>query len=208
MHKPSGLLVQGDRSGDETLLDQVKDWLKVEFNKPGNVYLGLVHRLDRPTSGVVMLARTSKAACRLSEQFRQGHPQKRYRCIVHGNGLPIKGEWTDSIDRVGHGSRIVSTGGKQAQLTYKVLAEVNGQSLVEVRLLTGRHHQIRVQFAHRGFPVLGDQRYGSRQEFGKRSIALHAAELQIKHAIRTEILTICAPLPVTWPAWARGSYPG
>lgn len=183
LNKKGGLLVQGDRSGDSTLLEEAKNYLKVEFKKPGNVFLGPVHRIDRPVSGVVLFARTSKAASRLSEQFRNGTPEKRYLAIVKGK-TPDEGRWEDMLARKGATSYITDDGsGKSSSLSFRRLFYGEGCSLVEIKLETGRHHQIRVQFASRGFPILGDFRYGNKESFGNKTIALHAYSLTISHPI-------------------------
>ena len=198
VNKPNGQLVQGDATGRETLLDEAKAWLKAKYDKPGNVYLGLVHRLDRPASGVVVLARTSKAASRLSEEFRSHRPHKTYRAIVSGE-LSDSDVWIDHLLREEFQSRVVSApAGKKAELKYQRLSTGKDTSLVEIDLITGRHHQIRVQFAHRGHPILGDQRYGSRHAFVPDAIALHACELQIKHPTRDEIMRFTAETPASW----------
>lgn len=181
VNKPSGQLVQGDHTGRATLLDEAKAWLKEKYKKPGNVYLGLVHRLDRLASGVVVLARTSKAASRLSTEIRTHRPRKIYWAQAEGK-TPQKGSWTDYLQRQKFHSKVVAPEeGKESKLTFKRLRYQKGISLVEIHLITGRYHQIRVQFAHHGFPLLGDKRYGSTFPFGDDAIALHAREMHIRH---------------------------
>ena len=181
LNKPAGILIQGDKTGDPTLLDEARLYLKERFNKPGNVYLGLVHRLDRPVSGVVVFARTSKAAARLSEQFRTKSPKKIYLALAEGE-VPTEGEWTDRIVRKGVTSSIGKDAeGQRAELKFRRLDYDGKKSLVEIELATGRHHQIRVQFASRGHPIIGDVRYGSKIKFGDRALALHARSLTIIH---------------------------
>ena len=181
VNKPAGQLVQGDRTGRSTLLDEAKAWLKEKYNKPGNVYLGLVHRLDRLASGVVVLARTSKAASRLSEEIRSHRPRKIYWALVQGK-TPTTGSWTDYLQRQQFHSKIVGQNeGKESKLTFKRLSYQKEISLVEIHLITGRYHQIRVQFAHHGYPLLGDKRYGSTRPFNHDAIALHAKEIYIQH---------------------------
>jgi len=181
INKPAGRLVQKDSTGDPSLLEDAKKYLKEKFARPGNVYLGLVHRIDRPVSGVVLFARTSKAASRLSEQFRSGLPHKIYLAIAEGE-VPEEGSWTDYISREGVTSRLTQKGeGKEARLSFRRLKYNNGLSLVEIYLETGRHHQIRLQFSSRGYPLLGDFRYGSKIKFGNKAIALHARSLTVIH---------------------------
>ena len=198
VNKPCGQLVQGDQTGRETLLDDGKAWLKRRYDKPGNVFLGLVHRLDRPASGVVVLARTSKAASRLSEEIRSHRPKKTYWAKVSGE-IPVSGSWQDQLLREEYASRIVDApDGKEARLSYVRQACEADISTVEIDLETGRHHQIRVQFAHRGFPILGDRRYGSAVAYQSDGIALHAREMRIKHPTRDEIMHLVAEPDEHW----------
>ncbi|WP_412068054.1 RluA family pseudouridine synthase [Rubrivirga sp. IMCC43871] len=197
--KPPGMLAQGDITGDTDVVTWAKAFLKERFDKPGNVFVGLVHRLDRPTSGVLALARTSKAAGRLSEQFRQRTPQKRYLAVVTGR-LPDAGEAVDGLDDSGTSVRVVPEGrGKRAVLRWRTLARADGRALVEVTLETGRKHQIRAQLAARGAPVVGDLRYGDGPPFADgRGIALHGWSLAIDHPTRREGMTFTAPPPDAW----------
>ncbi|MCD6204450.1 MAG: RluA family pseudouridine synthase [Candidatus Marinimicrobia bacterium] len=190
--KPPGLLVQGDRTGDRTLLDIARNYIKETYAKPGNVYLGLVHRLDRPASGVMVFAKTSKAAGRLMKQFRQRTVRKIYHCLAEGE-IPESGQWQDRIGRR-EATGVIVKGEPNASLAFKRLAFSNGISLAEVELHTGKHHQIRVQFAGRGFPLVGDFRYGSKIKFPERAIALHARKLSFEHPTTKERLTFkCEP---------------
>lgn len=198
VNKPAGQLVQGDQTGRVTLLEEAKGWLKEKYAKPGKVFLGLVHRLDRTASGVVVLARTSKAAARLSEEMRSRRPRKTYWAKVSGE-VPPQGRWVDRLERNEFNSRVVAApAGKEACLSFKRLGYARGVSLVEIALETGRHHQIRVQFAHRGFPVLGDRRYGSAVFFAADAIALHARAMSIRHPTLGEEMHFVAELPATW----------
>jgi RluA family pseudouridine synthase len=198
VNKPAGQLVQGDQTGRGTLLEEARAWLKEKYAKPGKVFLGLVHRLDRPASGVVVLARTSKAAARLSEEIRSHRPRKLYWAKVAGE-VPAEGSWNDRIERDEFSSRIVAApAGKEARLSYRRLASADGVSLVEIALETGRHHQIRVQFAHRGFPILGDRRYGSQRFFTDDAIALHARSMIIRHPTLGEEMHFVAEPPAAW----------
>ena len=200
--KPAGMLSQADATGDPDLVTWAKAYLKERFDKPGNVFVGLVHRLDRPTSGVVALARTSKAAGRLSDQFRRRSTEKRYLAVVDGV-LGERGEAVDGILKGDGGSvRVVAADHPEAQraaLRWRTLATAAGRSLVEVELLTGRKHQIRAQLAARGAPVLGDFRYGHSVPFADgRGIALHAWRLTVEHPTRREPTTFTAPPPSSW----------
>ncbi|MCK5834663.1 MAG: RNA pseudouridine synthase [Lentisphaeria bacterium] len=181
VNKPAGMPVQGDESGDDSLLDLCKLYIKEKYNKPGAVFLGLVHRLDRPVSGVVVFARTSKSASRLSEQFRMHTNVKKYLAICQG--IPPKsGTWQDYLIRQERHSAVSQTkDGKLAELSYRVLATEQKHSLLDISLKTGRHHQIRVQFSSRGYSLLGDFRYGSKIKFPDRTVALHAFSLEIDH---------------------------
>lgn len=199
VRKPAGMLVQGNHTGDENLLDIGKAYLKVKFNKPGNVFLGLVHRLDRPVSGVVVFARTSTSARRLSQQFRERTVEKHYIALVHGK-TPENGHLVNHIARRQTKSRIVNAPhGQRAELAYERMAYHNGVSSVRVDLATGRHHQIRVQFADIGHPVLGDFKYGSRKPFPNRAIALHAQSLTIIHPTKKEHMTFETRPEKFWP---------
>ena len=207
VNKPNGQLVQGDQTGRATLLDEGKAWIKQKYDKPGDVFLGLVHRLDRPASGVVVLARTSKAASRLSKEIRAHRPRKTYWAIVSGE-IDESGRWQDRLERDAYTSRVVSApDGKTARLSYKRLSHSLESSRVEIDLETGRHHQIRVQFSHRDHPILGDRRYGSTIAFADDAIALHAREMRIKHPTRDEEMCFTAELPLLWPEVIGGPEP-
>jgi RluA family pseudouridine synthase len=201
--KPAGLLTQGDRTGDTSLLELCRAYVKQRFNKPGRVFLGLVHRLDRPVSGVVVFARTSKAAARLAAQFRARQVHKVYWALVEGQ-VPAAGTLVDRITRTGSRSYIVhDASGGLAELRFRRLDYVQGRSWVEINLGTGRHHQIRVQFAHYGHPLVGDRRYGATQAFTPRAIALHARALRLTHPTRAETLTFTAEPENHWPQQFR-----
>jgi 23S rRNA pseudouridine1911/1915/1917 synthase len=205
VYKEAGRLVQGDRTGDITLLSLAKDYLKAKYHKPGNVFLGLVHRLDRPVSGVVLFARTSKAASRLATEFRLRNVEKIYWAVVEGLLDAEAGTLVNDLIRRGTHTRIANasqSNAKQAVLDYRVIAKKSENSMVEVRPSTGRHHQIRVQFAAAGHPVVGDMKYGSSRPLADRSVALHALHLSVKHPVQDEALTIEAPPPDTFP-WDR-----
>ena len=184
--KPFNVLSQGDSTGDPSIMDMVKDYIKVKYHKPGNVYLGLVHRLDRPVGGIMVFARSSKAASRLTKAFSEHDITKKYLAIVHGK---IEGseEYIDKIEKGKDGNSFISENGKEAILDYEAL-EYNAENdctLVSVSLKTGRHHQIRVQFASRGHYLLGDQRYGV---LDNTQICLFSYYLSFTHPVTKEVL--------------------
>ncbi|MFO0908454.1 MAG: RluA family pseudouridine synthase [Isosphaeraceae bacterium] len=206
--KPAGLLSQGDETGVPSLLDQAAAYLKAKYHKPGNVYIGLVHRLDQPASGAVLLARTSKAASRLSDQFRRGLVRKMYWAIVEGmcpeNEVELrdtlwKNEATNTVSVVSP----ATPGGRDAVLRYHVLERNSGRSLLEVDLVTGRSHQIRVQLASRGFPLVGDRKYGARSALqaldGHPRIALHSRSIAFSHPTKGEEIAVTCEAPADWP---------
>ena len=193
VNKPAGLLSQADATGDPCLVSWAHGYLKARYQKPGNVYVGLVHRLDRPTSGAIVLARTSKAASRLSDQFRSGKVSKTYWAIVEGQPELAEGQWDDVLEKDRRLNRVRLLGkpgrdGRLARVQYLVVKCGGGLSKLELRPATGRSHQLRVQLAGRGLPILGDHKYGARTlleaEDGHRRIALHArsSELQASNA--------------------------
>lgn len=200
VEKKVNVLSQADISGDIDMLTLVKDYLKEKYNKPGNVYVGLVHRLDRPVGGVMVFAKTSKAAARLSECIRTKEFEKIYLAVVNGyfecrNGFLEDYLYKDTALNI---SRVVSkgkTGAKFAKLEYEVLKEYEGLSLVKVKLETGRHHQIRVQFSNIGHALYGDQRYGKGPK--GEQIALWSYKLKFKHPVKDEVMEFeCKPKSV------------
>ncbi len=197
VNKPPGVLVQADRTGDADLLSIGKAFLKDRFHKPGDVYLGLVHRLDRPASGVMVFARTSKAAARLSEQFRRRSVEKRYVALVEGR-LEGAGIARGRVLAVGASVRMVTEeeeGGKAAALQWRAIAREEDVTLVSVRLTTGRKHQIRAQLAEMGHPILGDFRYGATRELDGKNLALHCYRLAFNHPTSKEWIAFEAPPP-------------
>jgi 23S rRNA pseudouridine1911/1915/1917 synthase len=208
INKPAGLLSQGDASGDPSLVELATHYLKTRYVKPGNVYLGLLHRLDRPTSGVVLAAKTSKAASRLSAQFRAGAISKAYSAIVEGSAREQAGEWVDILEKdMRHNrsgvAREESCSGKEARVAFRVLRRWRGYTELELRPATGRSHQLRVQLASRGLPIVGDRKYGARSRLsaldGHFRIALHARQLTFTHPTRGEVISVDAPVPADWP---------
>jgi 23S rRNA pseudouridine1911/1915/1917 synthase len=209
VNKPAGVLSQEDITGDHDLLSLAKDWVKREFDKPGNVYLGLVHRLDRPTSGVMVFARTSKAAARLSDQFRKRTTEKRYVAIVEGHA-DLDGTLVDHLvkrDRHVETANEGDAGARRAELNVQVIRQGsrNGRpvSLVDVDLGTGRAHQIRVQLSSRGHPIVGDMRYGASVEFDGRNLALHAYQLSVQHPTLREAMTFSAMPSSDWKVFEQ-----
>jgi RluA family pseudouridine synthase len=198
--KPAGMLAQADRTGDADLLSLGKAFLKARFDRPGDVFLGLVHRLDRPVSGVTVLARTSKAAARLTQAFKERRVEKRYLAVVEGR-LVGEGERTDCLLKEKGHVRVVeegTPGAKRAVLRWRALGGEGAHTLVEVELLTGRPHQVRVQLAALGTPILGDLRYGAREELDGRNLALHAYHLGFEHPVRRVPLAFTAAPPPAW----------
>ena len=203
VNKQAGLLAQADATGDKDLLRLGKEFLKNKFNKPGHVYLGLVHRLDRPVSGVMVLARTTKAAARLSARFRSNTAQKKYLALVEGN-CSGQGICTDYIAKQNQEVRIVKARhpkARYAELAWKAVAKKSNLSLLEITLKTGRPHQIRVQLAHMGFPVLGDLRYGAKKEFDGKNLALHCYQLGLEHPVKKEFMQWTVKPPGTWKGY-------
>jgi 23S rRNA pseudouridine1911/1915/1917 synthase len=209
LYKPAGLLVQGDETGAANLLDLAKGWSRQRHGKPGRVFLGLVQRLDRPVAGVMLFARTSKAAARLSAQIRRRETRKVYMAVVEGRLSSGTGELTHFIERQDRLSRIVAQptpSSREARLAYRVLDTASGRSLLEIELETGRKHQIRLQLAHAGCPIAGDVRYGASSPLAARQIALLARELTVEHPTRRETLCFTCPLPAGWP-WPGADIP-
>ena len=185
VEKKVGVLSQSDGTNTPDMLTILKKYIKEKYNKPGNVYLGLVHRLDKNVGGVMAFAKTSKAARRLSEQIRNREFKKTYLAVCKGI-LDSNGKYQDYLKRVGYRSEVSnSKDGKLASLNYQVLAVKDNNSLVKINLETGRHHQIRVQFAYHNHPLLGDEKYGSK---GKYPLALFAYKLEFAHPTTKEIL--------------------
>ncbi len=211
VNKPAGLLVQGDQSGDRTLTDEAKAYLREKYQKPGNVYLGLVHRLDRNVSGVVVLARTSKAAARLSASFRDKKVQKTYRAVVAGCPDKPAGELIAWLGAKGDSRGVTRAanhsfdGARESLLNYRVLETRGKFSLLEIYPITGRRHQIRAQLALVGCPLVGDLKYGSKKRLPDHRIALHAIKLEFKHPVGAKPVGFEVPVPedFPWPPLAR-----
>lgn len=203
-YKPAGIPAQEDRSGQVDMLTILKEFLRTTHNKPGEAWLGLVHRLDQPTEGLMVFAKTSKAASRLSECFRSREVKKIYHAVTRGYPYPPSGEWHDQIsDQKENGRYYLTEEGKPASLSYRCVAVRRDMELVLLRieLFTGRSHQIRVQTSARGTPLAGDRRYGIMDDFDRSlpSLALCATELEFPHPVRDEIVRLKVHLPHTQP---------
>jgi len=207
-NKPAGLVTQPSGAHADSLESRAKAWLKQEFAKEGNVFLEAVHRIDRPVSGVVLFARSSKALSRLNASQRDKDCAKVYLAIVAGAPPRREGRLTDTLIHDSHHARIVPADhpdGKKAMLDYRVLGTVGGRSLLRIELLTGRYHQIRLQLAHAGCPIVGDTAYGSRERLPGDAIALHHWQLTVPHPVGDrQLCHIVAPVPpvAPWSAFA------
>lgn len=200
VNKESGEIVQGDKTGDTPLSDCVKDYLKRKYQKPGNVFLGVVHRLDRPVSGLVVFAKTSKALSRLNEMFRKGEVHKTYWAIVKNAPKEPSGRLAHWICRnekqnksYAYNSEV--SGSKKAVLDYRLLASGDNYHILEIRLLTGRHHQIRCQLSAMGSPIRGDLKYGAQRSNPDGSISLLSRHVEFVHPVSKELVSLDAPLP-------------
>ena len=205
INKRAGDIVQGDKTGDKPLSDVVKEYLKDKYNKPGNVFLGVVHRLDRPTTGIVVFARTSKALPRLNKLFAEKEVKKTYWAIVKN---PVKKQhdtlvhWLKKNPKNNKSTAFDKEipDSKKAILHYKVFKELDNYSVLEINLETGRHHQIRTQLSKIGYPIKGDLKYGFDRSNKDASISLHSRQIEFKHPVNKETITISAPLPND-PIW-------
>lgn len=206
VEKPPGMLMQGDWSGEVSLFDMVKIYIKEKYHKPGNVYLGLVHRIDKPVSGAVLFARTSKAAKRLSREFREKSVIKSYIALVHNPEKPdaipeCTGKWIELKQKIirrydkSFTTKGTTAGAKTATMKYIVLATSRKYALLHVRPMTGRKHQIRTQLSSMELPIVGDTKYGSREELDDRSICLHAIYLRFNHPTLGTPVEIFSDIP-------------
>lgn len=205
--KEAGEIVQGDKTGDEPLSEKVKQYIKEKYHKPGNVFLGVVHRLDRPVSGLVVFARTSKALTRMNEMFRKGEVHKTYWAITQNSPSAPESLLENWLVRNEKQNKSYAydhevAGSKLAKLTYKVIGKSDRYTLIEVHLLTGRHHQIRCQLAHMGCPIRGDLKYGAKRSNPDGSISLLAHHIEFVHPVSKQNLSIDSPLPedILWHA--------
>ena len=198
VYKPAGVLTQPDSSHEEDLMSAVKKYLKEKYRKPGNVFLGLVHRLDRPVSGIVLFAKTSKGASRLSEQFRDGTIEKIYHAVVEGKFPEKKGMLVNYLVKDAKKKKAFEGEGKKAELSYEVVKSNDKYSLLKIKLHTGKFHQIRAQLSLIGFPIAGDVKYGYKESLPDKSIALCESSISFKLAAKDEIKKIEIPLPIGW----------
>lgn len=202
LYKPAGLIMQRDRKHRVNLLDLAKMWIKIRYNKPGNAFAGMVQRLDGPVAGVVVVARTSKAASRLSAQIRDGSVEKQYLAVVEGRPAKDFALLENNLVRDGRKSRIVSApqpGSQIARLKYDCVESRGHTSLLKIALETGRRHQIRVQLAGIGCPIVGDVNYGASKALPDGRIALLAHRLAFDHPTQKHRLDFEAPIPQGWP---------
>jgi 23S rRNA pseudouridine1911/1915/1917 synthase len=199
-NKPAGVLVQGDETGDEPLVERCKKYIKEKFNKPGEVFLGVVHRLDRPVSGVVVFARTSKALERMNELFRDRQTKKIYWAVVKSKPKEESGTLVHWLVKNEKNNKVTAFAkenkdGQRSELNYRLLKNKSDFYLLEVNPITGRPHQIRVQLASMGCVIVGDVKYGYDNPNPDKSICLHARQLTFVHPVKKEIISIEAPLP-------------
>ena len=200
INKAAGEIVQGDKTGDKSLCDTMKAYIKEKYAKPGNVFIGLPHRLDRPVSGIVVFAKTSKALERLNRMFSEGSVKKIYWALTKGIPNPAEAELESWILRNEKMNKSFSypkevKGSKRAILHYKLAAASQNYNLIEVELKTGRHHQIRCQLSSIGCPIKGDLKYGAQRSNPDGSISLHARYIEFVHPVSKEVIDITAPLP-------------
>ena len=200
INKAAGEIVQGDKTGDESLCDTMKAYIKEKYAKPGYVFIGLPHRLDRPVSGVVVFAKTSKALERLNRMFSEGSVKKIYWALTKGIPVPAEAELESWILRNEKMNKSFSypkevKGSKRAVLHYRLAAASQNYNLIEVELKTGRHHQIRCQLSSIGCPIKGDLKYGAQRSNPDGSISLHARYIEFVHPVSKELIAVTAPLP-------------
>jgi 23S rRNA pseudouridine1911/1915/1917 synthase len=200
INKPAGVLVQGDVTGDKPLVEMAKEYIGKKYHKPGDVFLGVVHRLDRPVSGVVVFARTSKALERMNALFRNKETQKTYWAVVSRKPIPSEGTLVHWLVKDEKKNKTTAYNqehpdGQRSELHYRIIDNKKDNYLVQVNPITGRPHQIRVQLASLGCPIAGDVKYGSEISSHDGSIALHARELSFIHPVKKEALTVTASLP-------------
>lgn len=206
INKQSGEIVQGDKTGDEPLSETVKKYIKTKYNKPGDVFLGTPHRIDRPTSGIVIFAKTSKSLARLNKMFQQKEIQKTYWAIVKNEPPQKEATLIHFLKKNEAKNKSVAKlqdfdGAKRAELTYKVIHQFQQYFLLEILPKTGRHHQIRVQLASIGCPIKGDLKYGFSRSNKDASISLHARKIAFIHPVQKKLLEITAPAPSNDVMW-------
>ena len=206
INKKAGQLVQGDKTGDESLLESIKNFIKIRDEKPGNVFLGLVHRIDRPTSGLVIYAKTSKALSRLTVMVKNREVKKTYWAIVAKEMIAQQQRLVHYLQKNEKNNKAIvyikpTAGAKEAILTYTVIKSLENYQLVEVDLETGRHHQIRAQLSKIGIPIKGDLKYGAARSNPDGGISLHARRLEFQHPVTKELILIEAPVPQNDAVW-------
>lgn len=206
INKKVGQLVQGDKTGDESLLDSIKNFIKKRDNKPGNVFLGLVHRIDRPTSGLVIYAKTSKALTRLTQMVKNREITKTYWAVVAKEMIPHTQRLIHYLKKNEKNNKAIvfpkaTDGAKEAILTYNVIKTLDNYLLLEIDLETGRHHQIRAQLSQAGVPIKGDLKYGSPRSNPDGGINLHARKLEFIHPVTKENIEITARVPQNDAIW-------
>ncbi len=207
--KAPGEIVQGDKTGDTPLVETVRQYIKERYAKPGNVFCGVVHRLDRPVGGLVIFAKTSKALSRLNEMLRRGEIRKTYRALTRNTPDPAEGRIESYITTVernnkSYSSPVAKEGAKLSSLTYRVTGHTDRFTIVDINLETGRKHQIRVQMASIGCPIRGDLKYGDKRSNPDGSISLQAYRLRFIHPVSKQPIDLTAPWPDSWPAPAEG----
>ncbi len=205
VNKACGEIVQGDRTGDKPLVETLKQWIKVKYDKPGNVFCGVTHRIDRPTQGLVVFARTSKGLSRMNELFRRGDVQKTYWAIVKNRPPKNTDTLTDYLVSVEKNNKTYVTdantpGAQKAVMTYRVISQSDNYYLLEIDLHTGRKHQIRAQLAHLGCPIKGDLKYGAPRSNPDGGISLQSHHIHFVHPVSKQVVDITAPTP-TDPLW-------
>lgn len=211
INKRSGDISQGDKTGDLPLSDYIKTYLKKKYNKLGNVYLGTIHRIDRPTSGVLVFAKTSKALSRMNELFRENNIQKTYWAVVKNQTPNIEGSLKNYLSKNNKQNKSYvckKNDGKLAELEYKTIKKLNNYYFLEIKPKTGRHHQIRVQLSNIGCPIKGDLKYGDKRSNKDQSIHLHARKIEFIHPASKEVIKISAPTPsdVIWDSIIEGQH--
>lgn len=207
VNKKAGQLVQGDKTGDSSLLELIKDFIKMRDEKPGNVFLGLVHRIDRPTSGLVIYAKTSKALSRLTQMVKNREIKKTYWALVAKEMIPRSQRLVNFLQKNEKTNKAIvypkaTEGAKEAILTYHMIKILDNYQLLEIDLETGRHHQIRAQLSKIGVPIKGDLKYGAPRSNPDSGISLHARKLEFVHPVTKENIEIVAPVPENDKVWA------
>lgn len=210
VNKRSGEIVQGDKTGDEPMSEKVKRYVKQKYNKPGDVFIGTPHRIDRPTSGIVIFAKTSKSLMRLNKMFQDKEIQKTYWAIVKNPPKNKEGKLVNYLKKneaknKSFAQETMFQGAKVAELTYKIIFDFDNYFLLEILPKTGRHHQIRVQLSEMGCPIKGDLKYGFNRSNKDASISLHARKISFLHPVRKEQMEVVAPVPSDDPLWVKAN---